>query len=131
MANVPEDLHYSKDHEWIRVEGEIGTIGITDHAQHSLGDVVYVELPKVGESFSAHESFGSVESVKAVSEIFTPVGGEVTEVNESLQDEPEKVNTDPYGEGWMIRVRMSSPGEVDSLLNAAEYEDFTKAEETE
>jgi glycine cleavage system H protein len=131
MANVPEDLHYSKDHEWIRVEGDIGTIGITDHAQDSLGDVVYVELPKAGESFAAHESFGSVESVKAVSEIFTPVGGEVTEVNESLQDEPEKVNTDPYGEGWMIRVRMSNPGEVDSLLNAAEYEDFTKAEETE
>ena len=131
MANVPEDLHYSKDHEWIRVEGDVGTIGITDHAQNSLGDVVYVELPKVGESFSAHESFGSVESVKAVSEIFTPVGGEITEVNESLQDEPEKVNTDPYGEGWMIRVRMSNPGEVDSLLNAAEYEDFTKAEETE
>jgi glycine cleavage system H protein len=129
MANVPENLHYSKDHEWIRVEGNVGTIGITDHAQDSLGDVVYVELPKVGESFSAHESFGSVESVKAVSEIFTPVGGEVTEVNESLQDEPEKVNTDPYGEGWMIRIRMSNPGEVDSLLNAAEYEDFTKAEE--
>jgi glycine cleavage system H protein len=131
MANVPEDLHYSKDHEWIRVEGDIGTIGITDHAQHSLGDVVYVELPKVGETFSAHESFGSVESVKAVSEIFTPVGGEITETNESLQDEPEKVNTDPYGDAWMIRIRMSNPGEVDSLLNAAEYEDFTKAEETE
>ena len=131
MANVPEDLHYSKDHEWIRVEGDVGTIGITDHAQHSLGDVVYVELPKVGESFAAHEPFGSVESVKAVSEIFSPVGGEITEVNESLQDEPEKVNADPYGEGWMIRVRMSNPGEVDSLLNAAEYEDFTKAEETE
>jgi len=131
MANVPEDLHYSKDHEWIRVEGNVGTIGITDHAQNSLGDVVYVELPKVGESFSAHEAFGSVESVKAVSEIFTPVGGEITGVNESLQDEPEKVNNDPYGEGWMIRIRMSNPGEVDSLLNAAEYEDFTKAEETE
>ncbi|MDT5059825.1 MAG: glycine cleavage system protein [Acidobacteriota bacterium] len=131
MANVPEDLHYSKDHEWIRVEGDVGTIGITDHAQDSLGDVVYVELPKAGESFEAHESFGSVESVKAVSEIFTPVGGEITEVNESLQDAPEKVNTDPYGEGWMIRVRMKNPGEVDSLLNAAEYEDFTKAEETE
>ena len=131
MANVPEDLHYSKDHEWIRVEGDVGTIGITDHAQNSLGDVVYVELPKVGESFSAHEAFGSVESVKAVSEIFTPVGGEITGVNESLQDEPEKVNTDPYGEGWMIRIRMKNPGEVDSLLSAAEYEDFTKSEETE
>jgi glycine cleavage system H protein len=131
MANIPEDLHYSKDHEWIRVEGDIGTIGITDHAQNSLGDVVYVELPKVGESFAAHESFGSVESVKAVSEIFTPVGGEITEVNELLQDEPEKVNGDPYGDAWMIRIRMSNPGEVDSLLNAVEYEDFTKAEETE
>jgi glycine cleavage system H protein len=131
MANVPENLHYSKDHEWIRVEGDVGTVGITDHAQDSLGDVVYVELPKAGESFEAHESFGSVESVKAVSEIFTPVGGEITEVNESLQDEPEKVNTDPYGEGWMIRIRMKNPGEVDSLLNAAEYEDFTKGEETE
>ena len=128
MANIPENLQYSKDHEWISVEGTIGTIGITDHAQNSLGDVVYVELPKVGDTFEAHESFGSVESVKAVSEIFTPVGGEVTEVNESLQDEPEKVNTDPYGGAWMIRIRMKNPGEVDSLLSAAEYEDFTKAE---
>jgi glycine cleavage system H protein len=128
MANVPEDLHYSKDHEWISVEGDVGTIGITDHAQNALGDVVYVEVPKVGDSFTAHEAFGSVESVKAVSEIFTPVSGEVVEVNESLQDEPEKVNTDPYGDGWMIRVRMSNPGEVDSLLSAAEYEDFTKVE---
>ena len=128
MANIPEDLHYSRDHEWIRVEGDVGTIGITDHAQNSLGDVVYVELPKEGDSFSAHEPFGSVESVKAVSEIFSPIGGKVIEVNEALQDEPERVNTDPYGEGWMIRVRMTNPGEVDSLLNAAEYEDFTKAE---
>ncbi len=128
MANVPDDLHYSKDHEWIRVEGDTGTIGITDHAQNSLGDVVYVELPKTGDRFSAHEPFGSVESVKAVSEIFSPIGGEVVGVNEALQDEPEQVNTDPYGEGWMIRVRMTNPGEVDSLLSAAEYEDFTKAE---
>jgi glycine cleavage system H protein len=128
MANVPEDLHYSKDHEWFRLEGDTGTIGITDHAQDALGDVVYVELPKVSESFTAHEAFGSVESVKAVSEIFTPVSGEVTEVNEALQDEPEKVNNDPYGEGWLIRIRMSNRGEVDSLLSAAEYEDFTKAE---
>ena len=128
MANVPEDLQYSKDHEWIKVEGDIGTIGITDHAQNSLGDVVYVELPKVGESFSAHEAFGSVESVKAVSEIFTPVSGQVIEVNESLQDDPEKVNNDPYGEGWMLKVRLSKRGEVDSLLSAAEYEDFIKAD---
>lgn len=128
MANVPEDLHYSKDHEWVRVEGNIASIGITDYAQNSLGDVVYVELPKVGEDFAANESFGSVESVKAVSEVFSPVSGAVAEVNESLNDEPEKVNGDPYGDGWMIKVNMSSPGEVDSLLTAAEYEDFTKGE---
>ena len=124
MANVPEGLYYSKDHEWLRVEGETGTVGITDHAQNSLGDVVYVELPKAGETFSAHDTFGSVESVKAVSELFLPVAGEVTEVNESLTDEPEKVNTDPYGDGWMLRVRLSNRGEVDSLLSAAEYEDY-------
>jgi len=128
MANVPEDLHYSKDHEWVRVDGSNAIIGITDYAQNSLGDVVYVELPKAGENFSANESFGSVESVKAVSEMFMPVSGSVLEANEALSDEPEKVNADPYGEGWMIGVRMSSPGEVDSLLTAAEYEDFTKAE---
>jgi glycine cleavage system H protein len=128
MANVPENLHYSKDHEWLRVEGDIAVIGITDHAQEQLGDVVYVELPKAGEEFAANESFGSVESVKAVSEIFTPVSGAVEEVNESLNDEPEKVNRDPYQDGWMIKLKMKSPGEVDSLLTAAEYEDFTKAE---
>jgi len=128
MANVPEDLHYSKDHEWIRVEGAEAVIGITDYAQNSLGDVVYVELPKPGDQFAGNESFGSVESVKAVSEVFTPVTGEVTSINESLADEPEKVNADPYGDGWMIRIRMSNAGEVDSLLTAAEYEDFTKAE---
>jgi glycine cleavage system H protein len=128
MANVPEDLHYSKDHEWLRVEGDVAVIGITDYAQNSLGDVVYVEVPKPGEKFEAHESFGSVESVKAVSEIFTPISGEVVEVNESLSDEPEKVNTDPYGAGWMIRMRMSNRGEVDSLLSAIEYEEFTSGE---
>jgi glycine cleavage system H protein len=128
MTNVPENLHYSKDHEWVRVEGDIAVVGITDHAQEQLGDVVYVELPKAGEDFAAHESFGSVESVKAVSEIFTPVSGKVTAANDVLNDEPEKVNSDPYGEGWMIKIKMSSSGEVDSLLTAAEYEDFTKAE---
>jgi glycine cleavage system H protein len=128
MANVPEELQYSKDHEWIRVEGGTGTVGITDHAQHALGDVVYVELPKVGDTFGAHEVFGSVESVKAVSELFCPVSGSVVEVNESLQDEPEKVNTDPYGAGWMIRLKVSDAGEVDKLLSAIEYEDFIKAD---
>ena len=128
MANVPEDLHYSKDHEWVRVEGGEAIIGITDYAQNSLGDVVYVELPKAGDEFAANESFGSVESVKAVSEVFTPVAGVVAKINEALADEPEVVNSDPYNEGWMIRIKMAHPGEVDSLLTAAEYEDFTKAE---
>ena len=129
MANVPEDLHYSKDHEWIRVEGDVGIIGITDYAQNSLGDVVYVELPKVGDQFGAHEAFGSVESVKAVSELFCPVAGEVTEVNETLNDEPEKVNADPYGAAWMIKLRVADRGEVDKLMTAAEYEDYVKAED--
>ena len=128
MANIPDDLHYSKDHEWVRVEGNIAVVGITDYAQDSLGDVVYVELPKPGDTFAANESFGSVESVKAVSEVFCPISGDIAGVNESLNDAPEKVNEDPYGEGWMIRVTMSNPGEVDSMLTAAEYEDFTKAE---
>lgn len=128
MANIPDDLHYSKDHEWVRVDGNVAIVGITDYAQDSLGDVVYVELPKVGDDFAANESFGSVESVKAVSEVFSPVSGEIVGINEALADTPEKVNQDPYGEGWMIRVQMSNPGEVDSMLTAAEYEDFTKAE---
>lgn len=128
MSNIPDGLHYSKDHEWIKVEGDTGTVGITDHAQNSLGDVVYVELPKVGESFNAHEAFGNVESVKAVSELFLPVSGEVTEVNEALNDTPETVNSDPYGAGWMVRVRLADLGQVDGLLSPKEYEDFTQAE---
>ena len=128
MANVPEDLHYSKDHEWIRLEGELGAIGITDYAQNSLGDVVYVELPKVGDELESGKPFGSVESVKAVSELFTPVAGQVAEVNESLQDSPEVVNTDPYGAGWMIRLKVADPNAVNGLLTAAEYEDFLKSE---
>lgn len=129
MANVPEDLHYTKDHEWVRLEGEVATVGITDHAQHSLGDVVYVELPKPGDSFDAHEAFGSVESVKAVSELFLPIAGEVTEVNPALQDEPEKVNTAPYTDAWMVKVRVKNASDVDALLNAVEYEDYLKSTE--
>lgn len=127
MANIPENLRYSKDHEWVSVEGDTATIGITDYAQHSLGDVVYVELPKSGESFGAHEAFGSVESVKAVSEIFTPVAGEVVEVNDGLNDTPESVNSDPYGGAWMVKLKMENPGEADALLNAAEYEEYLNA----
>ena len=126
MANIPEDLHYSKDHEWIRVEGDTGTIGITDFAQNQLGDVVYVELPRVGDTFTAHEVFGQVESVKAASDLFCPVSGEVTEVNEMLNDNTELVNKDPYGEAWMLRLRLKDAGEVDKMMNAAEYEDYIK-----
>ena len=124
MANVPEDLHYTKDHEWLRVEGNAGTVGITHFAQEALGDVVYVELPKVEEKFSAGEPFGSVESVKSVNELFTPVSGQVMAVNEALVDSPELVNSAPYGDGWMMKIQFASQAEVDALLNSTEYEDF-------
>ncbi|MBA2494965.1 MAG: glycine cleavage system protein GcvH [Acidobacteria bacterium] len=125
MANkIPENLHYSKDHEWVKVDGDIATIGITDYAQHALGDVVYVELPSVGDKFEAHEAFGSVESVKAVSEIFTPIAGEIVEANDGLNDNPEAVNNDAYGEAWMIKVKMNNPLEADAMLSAVEYEEY-------
>lgn len=127
MANVPENLRYTKDHEWVLIEGDTATIGITDYAQESLGDIVYVDLPKVGAAFTAHESIGSVESVKAVSEIFTPISGEVTEVNDGLNDTPEIVNSDPYEGGWMVKLKMSNAGEIDALLSAAEYEEYLNA----
>jgi glycine cleavage system H protein len=133
MATVrtPEDLSYTKDHEWVRVKGDLAIIGITDYAQKQLGDVVYVELPKVGDRFEATEPFGSVESVKAVSEIYMPITGTVVEVNESLNDAPEQINEDPYGGGWIIVARMENPAELDGLLSAAEYEDYIKEEAAE
>ena len=131
MANTPEDLNYTKDHEWVRVQGDVATVGITDHAQRQLGDVVYVELPKAGDKFESGEPFGSVESVKAVSEIYMPLSGSVVEVNESLNDEPERVNTDPYGDGWMISIKMDNPSQVDGLLSSIEYEDYIKEEASE
>jgi glycine cleavage system H protein len=131
MSNTPEDLSYTKDHEWVRVKGDEAAVGITDHAQNQLGDVVYVELPKIGDKFEASEPFGSVESVKAVSEIYMPLGGSVIEVNQSLNDSPEQVNEDPYGEGWMIRIKMDNPSQVDALLTAVEYEDYIKEEAAE
>jgi glycine cleavage system H protein len=127
MATIPENLRYSKDHEWVLVEGDVATIGITDYAQHSLGDVVYVDLPRAGDAFATHEAFGSVESVKAVSEIFTPVAGEVSEVNEGLNDAPESVNNDPYGAGWMLKVKMTNPNEADGMMSAVEYEEYLSA----
>ena len=131
MANTPEDLSYTKDHEWVRTKGDQATVGITDHAQHQLGDVVYVELPKVGDKFEASEPFGSVESVKAVSEVYMPLGGEVIEVNETLNESPEQVNEDPYGDGWMIRIKIDNPAQVDALLTSIEYEDYIKEEAAE
>jgi len=125
--NIPENLRYSKDHEWMSVDGDVATIGITDYAQHSLGDVVYIDMPRVGDKFGPHEAFGSVESVKAVSEIFVPVAGEVTEVNNALNDTPETVNNDPYSGGWMVKVKMENPLEADALMSAVEYEEYLAA----
>ena len=122
MSNVPENLHYSKDHEWIRVEGDTGTVGITDHAQDSLGDVVYVELPKAGESFEAHATFGSVESVKAVSELFIPVGGEVVEVNPAVAEDVQVLSQDPYTHGWLIKLRLDSSPASSELMDHDAYQ---------
>ena len=122
----PEDRLYTKDHEWLKVDGEIGTVGITDHAQHALGDVVYVEVPKVGDKLAAGQTFGTVESVKAVSELFTPASGEVIEINAGLSDAPETINKDPYGAGWMIRIRLSNKSETSKLMSAAQYDEYTK-----
>jgi glycine cleavage system H protein len=124
--SVPGELQYTKTHEWMRLEDDIATVGITDHAQDELGDVVFVELPEPGASFDAGDSFGTIESVKAVSDLYAPVGGEVVEVNDSLNDAPENVNEDPYGDGWIIKLRVS--GEED-LLSAEEYEKLLEEEE--
>jgi glycine cleavage system H protein len=131
MSNTPEDLSYTKDHEWVRISGDTATVGITDHAQQQLGDVVYVELPKVGDKFEAAEPFGSVESVKAVSEIYMPLSASVITINDTLNDKPELVNEDPYGAGWMISIKMNNPSEADALLSAVEYEDYIKEEASE
>ncbi|HVA24688.1 MAG TPA: glycine cleavage system protein GcvH [Chloroflexota bacterium] len=125
---TPSDLRYSKEHEWARVDGDVVTVGITDFAQNQLGDVVYVELPKVGSHVKLMTPFGVVESVKTASDLFSPVGGEVAEVNPALADRPELVNLSPYAEAWMIKVRMSHPADVDQLLSAADYEKLTAEE---
>jgi glycine cleavage system H protein len=121
MSNIPEELRYSKEHEWVRVEGNKAYIGITDFAQSELGDIVFVELPEVGDEVEANRTFGTVESVKTVSDLYAPVSGKIVEVNETLLDAPEKVNEDPYGDGWMIVVAMSNPSEYDQLLSADAY----------
>ncbi len=123
---LPENLLYSKEHEWLRIEGEHGVIGITDYAQNSLGDIVYVELPKVGKQISQFGGIGVVESVKAVSDLFTPVSGEVVEVNAALEGDPAAVNRDPYGEGWFLKVKLKDSNETKSLLSASAYEKITQ-----
>ena len=124
----PDDRRYTKEHEWVRVEGDIGTVGITDHAQHELGDIVYVDLPKVGARVDQGKSLGSVESVKAVSEIYSPVSGEVTEVNSVLAQSPEKLNEDPHGAAWLVKVRLSAADEIKNLMSAADYQSYVGAE---
>jgi glycine cleavage system H protein len=123
----PADFRYTKEHEWIKVEGDTGTIGITDHAQEALGDIVFVELPKPGSDVEAHKSFGTVESVKAVSELFAPASGTVTAVNEELTTAPEKINSDAHG-SWMIKIKLKSPGDLTGLMNATDYEKFVAEE---
>jgi glycine cleavage system H protein len=125
---TPEDSKYAKSHEYVHMEGAVGTVGITDYAQKELGDVVFVELPQVGTQLEAGDELGSIESVKAVSELFAPVSGEVVEINEALAEKPELVNTDPYGDGWMIRIRVSDTSELDDLMNAEEYEEYCETE---
>jgi glycine cleavage system H protein len=124
----PTNYRYTREHEWIAVDGNIGTVGITDYAQNSLGDIVYVDAPKVGDSVTANSTFGSVESVKAVSDLYSPVTGTVTEVNELLKTEPDKINAAPH-EAWIIKVELSNPGEIDGLLDAAAYEKFISEEQ--
>ena len=124
----PDDRRYTKEHEWVRVEGDIGTVGITDHAQHELGDIVYVDTPKVGARVDQGKSLGSVESVKAVSEIYSPVSGEVTEVNGVLAQSPEKLNEDPHGAAWLVKIRLSAADEIKNLMSAAGYQSYVGAE---
>lgn len=124
----PENFRYTKEHEWVLVEGDTGTVGITDHAQEELGDIVYVDLPKIGARIERGSSLGSVESVKAVSDIYSPVGGEVTDINRALADAPEKLNADPHGDGWLVKIRLSAPEEIAELMTAADYRKYVEAE---
>ena len=126
--SYPEDLRYTKEHEWVRAEGDVGTVGITDHAQKELGDIVYVDLPKIGAHIEQGKSLGSVESVKAASDIYSPVSGEVIEINETLSQAPEKLNQDPHGAAWLIKLRLSAPNEAKGLLSAADYQAYVGAE---
>ncbi|NNG10732.1 MAG: glycine cleavage system protein GcvH [Arenibacter sp.] len=125
--NIPADLKYTKDHEWVKVEGDTAIVGITDFAQGELGDIVYVEVETLDETLDKDEVFGTVEAVKTVSDLFLPLSGEIVAFNESLEDEPEKVNTDPYGDGWIIKIKISDSSELDGLLNDADYKELVGA----
>ena len=122
--NIPQELKYTKDHEWVRIEGDVATVGVTDFAQGELGDIVYVEVETVGETLEKEEVFGTVEAVKTVSDLFSPLSGEIIEFNESLEDTPEKVNSDPYGDGWMVKIRISDQDQISDLLSASEYKEI-------
>ena len=125
--NIPSELKYTKDHEWIKIEGDIVTVGITDFAQGELGDIVYVEVETLDETLDQDDIFGSVEAVKTVSDLFIPLSGEIIEFNEALEDDPEKVNSDPYGDGWMVKIKISKPSEIDGLLSADAYKELIGA----
>ncbi len=125
--NIPSDLQYTKDHEWIKIEGDIATVGITDFAQSELGDIVYVEVETLDETLEKDAIFGTVEAVKTVSDLFLPLSGEIVEFNEALEDAPENINSDPYGKGWMVKIKISDTSEVDGLLSAAEYKEIVGA----
>ncbi|EIJ38721.1 glycine cleavage system protein GcvH [Galbibacter orientalis] len=125
--NIPSELKYTKDHEWVKIEGDVATVGVTDFAQGELGDIVYVEVETVDETLEREEIFGTVEAVKTVSDLFLPLSGEIIAFNESLEDEPEKVNSDPYGDGWMIKIKISDASEVEDLLSDADYKELIGA----
>lgn len=122
--HIPEELKYTKDHEWARIEGDIATVGITDYAQSELGDIVYVELPEIGKKTKQSESFGTIEAVKAVSDLFAPLSGEIVEVNSTLANQPEVINKDPYGEGWLVKIKFSNKNEINNLLDKSKYEEL-------
>lgn len=127
MSTYPENFHYTKEHEWVRVDGATATVGITDHAQEELGDIVYIDLPKIGAALEQGKALGSVESVKAVSDVYAPVSGEVVEINEALAAAPEKLNTDPHGEAWLVKIKLTAPDEIKQLLSAADYQKYIGA----
>ncbi len=129
MANIPEDLRYSEEHEWLRPAGDQVTIGITDHAQNQMGDIVFIELPEVGDEITRGEAFGTVESTKAVSELFAPISGRIVEINDTLVDAPEAINEDPYGDGWMVRIEPTDLSDLDEMMTSEAYQELVESED--